>query len=60
MVSGGEGREDDRWTESSRDEWMDESKKGDFETTQLQYSMLPPLLSIGANTSSTVTPPQKR
>ena len=26
MVSGGEGREDDRWTDSSRDGWMDERK----------------------------------
>ena len=39
MVSGGEGREDDRWTDSSRDEWMDESENSGFETTLLQYSM---------------------
>ena len=26
----GEGREDDRWTDSSRDEWMDESENSGF------------------------------
>ena len=30
---------DERWTESSRDEWMDESENSGFETTLLQYSM---------------------
>ena len=30
MVSGGEGRENDRWTDSNRDEWMDESEYSGF------------------------------
>jgi len=29
-LSLGEGREDDRWTDSSRDEWMDESENSGF------------------------------
>ena len=38
MVSGGEGREDDRWTAVGMSGWM-RVKTVDFETTLLQYSM---------------------
>ena len=39
MVSVGEGREDDRWTDSSRDGWMDESENSGFwdNTLTVQY-----------------------
>jgi len=40
MVSGGEAREDDRWTESSRDEWMDESENSGFWDNSMCMAMI--------------------
>jgi len=62
MVSGGEGRGDDRWTDSSRDGWMDKVENSVFWDDTVQYVHehewwhTTSLFSIGAYTSIKVLP----
>ena len=62
MVSGGVGMGDDRWTDSSRDGWMDRVENSVFLDNTVQYVYeyewwhATSLFSIGANTYIKVLP----